>query len=579
MTQAPEHSNDQPAKASTEASTGEPGAGTVEAHSGQHAVAVARAHGVEVMFTLSGAHVFPMYDGAVTADPPMRIIDVRHEQTAAFAAEAIGKLTRTPGLAVLTAGPGVTNGISAIAQAQFNGSPLVVVGGRAPANRWGMGSLQELDQPPIVAPVSKLARTIHSAGEVAEGMHEAFAVASTSHRGPVFVDIPMDEFFNSSATTRPVVGARLRTEPDGEAISEVAELLGQAERPVLIMGTDVWADGAEEAALGLVEETGVPVITNGMGRGLIPGGHPLLVTKARGAALGGADLVVVAGTPLDFRLGYGVFGGKAKNGEGATPARVVHLADSPGQLSQHADLAAEASGDLTLVLDGLRDAIAGLVRRPDWSGWVTKLQDTVKAAVARDAELLSATADPIHPARIYGELVPRLAEDAVVIGDGGDFVSFAGKYVEPKRPGGWLDPGPYGCLGAGLGAAIAARISRPSAQVVLLYGDGAAGMSLMDVDTLVRHNLPVVMICGNNSAWGLEKGPMQMLYGYDVAADLAPQTRYDEVVRALGGGGETVTDPGEIGPAIDRAFAANAPYLVNVITDVNEAYPRNTFGI
>ena len=190
-----------------------------------------------------------------------------------------------------------------------------------------------------------------------------------------------------------------------------------------------------------------------MGRGVIPGGHPLLVTKARGAALGGADLVVVAGTPLDFRLGYGIFGGK----DGATPARVVHLADSPGQVSQHADLAAEASGDLTLVLDGLRDALANLVRRPDWSAWVSKLQDTVKAGIERDAELLGAEADPIHPARIYGELVPRLAEDAIVIGDGGDFVSFAGKYVEPKRPGGWLDPGPYGCLGAGLGSAIAAR--------------------------------------------------------------------------------------------------------------------------
>ena len=577
MTQAPEQPTDPAADPGTEPPAGHrtEQSDPVEAHSGQHAVAVAREHGVEVMFTLSGAHVFPMYDGAVTADPPMRIVDVRHEQTAAFAAEAMGKLTRKPGLAVLTAGPGVTNGVSAIAQAQFSGSPLVVVGGRAPANRWGTGSLQELDHAPIVASVSKLARTIHKADEVADGMHEAFTLAGTSHRGPVFVDIPMDEFFNSSTATRPVLGERLRTEPDGDAITEIAELLGQAERPVLIMGTDVWADGAEEAALRLVEEAGIPSITNGMGRGVIPGGHPLLVTKARGAALGGADLVVVAGTPLDFRLGYGIFGGK----DGATPARVVHLADSPGQVSQHADLAAEASGDLTLVLDGLRDALANLVRRPDWSAWVSNLQDTVKAGIERDAELLAAEADPIHPARIYGELVPRLAEDAIVIGDGGDFVSFAGKYVEPKRPGGWLDPGPYGCLGAGLGSAIAARISRPSAQVVLLYGDGAAGMSLMDVDTLVRHNLPVVMVCGNNSAWGLEKQPMQMLYGYDVAADLAPQTRYDEVVRALGGAGETITDPREIGPALDRAFAANVPYLVNVITDVNAPYPRNTFGI
>ena len=548
-----------------------------ERHCGQHAVAVARAHGVETMFTLSGAHVFPMYDGAVTADPPMRIVDVRHEQTAAFAAEAMGKLTRTPGLAVLTAGPGVTNGVSAIAQAQFSGSPLVVVGGRAPANRWGSGSLQELDQPPILAPVAKSARTLHTADEVPAGMHDAFTLAGSSHRGPVFVDVPMDEFFNRTSAAAPPPGPPTRLEPDGDALAEVAELLGQAQRPVIVLGTDVWADGAELAALRLVEEAGLPAITNGMGRGVVPGGHRLLVTKARSAALGRADLVVVAGTPLDFRLGYGVFGGKGD--DGARPARVVHLADSPGQISGHAELAAEASGDLTLVLDGLREAVAGLVRRPDWSAWVQRLQDTVAQAVARDAELLGAEADPIHPARIYGELVPRLADDAIVIGDGGDFVSFAGKFVEPKRPGGWLDPGPYGCLGAGLGAAIAARLTRPSAQVVLLYGDGAAGMSLMDVDTLVRHDLPVVMVCGNNSAWGLEKGPMQMLYGYDVAADLAPQTRYDQVVTALGGAGETVTDPRRIGPALDRAFAADVPYLVNVITDVDAAYPRATFGI
>jgi acetolactate synthase I/II/III large subunit len=548
---------------------------TTSGHAGELAVAVARAHGVETMFTLSGAHVFPMYDGAVKAEPPMRLLDVRHEQTAAFAAEATGKLTRVPGLAVLTAGPGVTNGVSAVAQAQFAGSPMVVVGGRAPGNRWGMGSLQELDQPPLLTPVSKLARTIPTAADVLGGLDEAFTVARSPHRGPVFVDVPMDEFFGSAEGPAPLAPQVDRLEPDPEAISEIAELLASSSRPVLVLGTDVWADGAEEAALRLVEALGIPTLTNGMGRGIVPGGHPLLVTKARGRALGGADLVVVVGTPLDFRLGYGVFGGK----EGTSPARVVHVADSPGQVSGHAELAASCAGDLTAVLDGLEDAMAQVVRKPDWGDWTSGLQDAVLAAAERDAELLRAEADPIHPARIYGELVPRLADDAVVIGDGGDFVSFAGKYVEPKRPGGWLDPGPYGCLGAGLGSAIAARIARPSAQVALLLGDGAAGFSLMDVDTLVRHDLPVVMVMGNNSAWGLEKGPMQMLYGYDVAADLAQRTSYDGVVRALGGAGETVTDPREIGPALDRAFASGVPYLVNVITDVEAAYPRSTFGI
>ncbi|GAA1791838.1 acetolactate synthase [Nocardioides hankookensis] len=534
-------------------------------HAGELAVAVARAHGVDTMFTLSGAHVFPLYDGAVKAADPITLLDVRHEQTAAFAAEATGKLTRVPGLAVLTAGPGVTNGLSAVAQAQFAGSPMVVVGGRAPQGRWGTGALQELDQPPIFAPVSKLARTIPTAGEVLDGMHDAFVTAGSSHRGPVFVDVPMDELFNSATGAVPTVEPLRGADPDPDAVTAVAELLAAASRPVLILGTDVWADHAEEAALRFVEAAGVPTITNGMGRGVVPGGHPLLVTKARSQALKGADLVVVVGTPLDFRLGYGVFG----------DARVVHVADSPGQVSTHAELAGSVSGDLSSVFDDLLAAL----RVPDWSAWVADLQAGVAAAVERDAALLGAEADPIHPARIYGELLPRLAEDAVVIGDGGDFVSFAGKFVEPKRPGGWLDPGPYGCLGAGLGAAIAARIARPSSQVVLLLGDGAAGFSLMDVDTLVRHNLPVVMVMGNNSAWGLEKGPMQMLYGYDVIADLSPSTSYDGVVKALGGAGETVTDPRQIGPALDRAFASGVPYLVNVVTDVEAVYPRASFGV
>lgn len=562
---------------SDEARSAPPADDVRSAHGGVHALEVARAHGVEVMFTLSGAHVFPLYDAAVTAEPPMPIIDVRHEPTAVFAAEAVGKLTRTPGLAVLTAGPGVTNGVSPVAQAHFAGSPLVVVGGRAPAGRWGTGSLQELDHPPIFETVTKLSRTAHTVEDIAPTLETAFSAAGSSHRGPAFVDVPMDQLFSHAAVGEPHVASPPEPiAPDPEELQAVAAVLASAQRPVLVLGTDVWSDGAEEAALRFVEESGVPAIANGMGRGIVPGGHPQLVTKARSTALGQADVVVVVGTPLDFRLGYGVFGGK----DGAPQARTVHVADSPAQISTHAELAARACGDLTACLDGILVALqASVGARPDWAPWLADLQDRVAAAVARDTDLLGAEADPIHPARIYGELLPRLEDDAVVIGDGGDFVSFAGKFVEPRRPGGWLDPGPYGCLGAGAGAAIAARVVRPSSQVVLLYGDGASGMSLMDVDTMVRHDLPVVMVVGNNGAWGLEKGPMQFLYGYDVAADLAPATRYDQVVEALGGAGETVTDPRQIGPALDRALASGVPYLVNVITDVGAAYPRSTTGV
>jgi acetolactate synthase I/II/III large subunit len=547
---------------------------TLEGHGGALAVAVARRHGVRAMFTLSGGHVFPLYDGAVKAEPPLRLVDVRHEQTAVFAAEGTAKLTRTPGLAVVTAGPGVTNGVSAVATAWFNGSPLLLLGGRAPQAHWGSGSLQELDHPPLLAPVTKRAATVHQVGEVAAEVAAALRLADQAHRGPVFLDVPIEQLFATATVPLPAAPPAPSREPDGDVLARVAALLAEAERPVLVLGSDVWADHAEQAARRAAETLGLPVIANGMGRGVLPTGHDLLVTRARSLAFGQADLVVVAGAPLDFRLGYGAFGGQS----GTPPAKVVHLADAPHQLAGHLELAGAAAGDLTLVLDGL---VAAAERQgpPDRAAWLRQLRAAATAAEERDQELLTSNAEPLHPARVYGELRALLAEDAVVIGDGGDFVSFAGRFVEPALPGRWLDPGPYGCLGTGLGYAIAARLAHPSAQVVLLLGDGAAGLSLMDVDSLVRHRLPVVMVCGNNGAWALEKHLMRMLYGYDVAADLQPGCRYDEVVRALGGAGELVTSPAELGPALHRAFDAGVPYLVNVLTDPEAAYPRSTTGL
>jgi acetolactate synthase I/II/III large subunit len=545
-------------------------------HGGRISVEIARAHGVETMFTLSGGHVFSLYDGAVKADPPMPILDVRHEQTAVFAAEATAKLTRRPGLAVLTAGPGITNGVSAVTTAHFNGSPVVVLGGRAAESNWGKGALQELDHPPILAPVTKRSATVHATAGMAVAVDDAFRLAAAPHRGPVFLDLSLEAAFGEDAAPLPAaVRERVRIEPDPASLHQIGTLLARSGKPVLVLGSDVWTDGAEQAARAFAEETGIPVITNGMGRGLLPAGHKQLVTRARSAAFGGADLVIVAGTPLDFRLGYGLFGGR----DGNPLAAVIHLADSPAQVASHMGLLASAAGDLTAVFTGILAAWQSAASTGTYTDWLNALQDKAATAIASDADMLSASTDPIHPARVYGELLPRLAEDAVVIGDGGDFVSFAGRFVEPRTAGCWLDPGPYGCLGTGLGYAIAARLARPSSQVVLLLGDGAAGFSLMDVDTLVRHRLPVVMVMGNNSIWGLEKHPMQALYGYDVAAELNPEARYDKVVTALGGGGEFVTDPREIGPALDRAFASGVPYLVNIATDPAIAYPRSTTGL
>ena len=552
-------------------------------HGGTHAVNAAPAYGVKTMFTLSGAHVFPLYDAAVGGKAsvdagtpgPMRLVDVRHEQTAVFAAEATAKLTRTPGLAVVTAGPGVTNAVSGITTAHFNGSPIVVIGGRSPDYRWGSGALQELDQPPILAPVTKSAMTVHETGEIGSQVSSAFSQALTPHRGPVFLDVPMDILFSyADVAPAPKISPEVH-EPDSDDISRLSQLIAEAGHPVLILGSDVWTGSAENQARSHVDLTGIPTIANGMGRGILSRNHPQLVTKARSAAFNQADLVIVVGTPLDFRLGYGVFGGK----DGAPPARVAHIVDSTSQLSTSVNPAATVVGDLDRALTALIEAVEQLPHRPDFSQWAQSLAAIAATADAKDQADLHSDAADIHPARIYGELIPRLTDDAIVIGDGGDFVSFAGKYIEPALPGGWLVPGPYGCLGTGLGYAMAARISRPSSQVVLMLGDGAAGFSLPDIDSLVRHNLPVVMIVGNNGMWGLEKHPMQFLYQYDVAAELTPGTRYEQVAQALGAGGEMVTSPNDIGPAIDRAFAANIPYLINAITDPTVAYPRSTTGI
>jgi len=532
----------------------------VDGHAGAAAAEVLRRHGVEVVFTLSGGHIFPLYDGLVPRG--IRLLDVRHEQTAAFAAEGWSKLTRRTGVAAVTAGPGVTNTVSTMAGASQSGTPLLVLGGRAPQMRWGAGSLQEFDHLPVVSSVTRRALTPLRAEDVARDVEAALLAAETPHRGPAFVDVPLDVFASPAALPEgPVAAPPQRSAPDARDVERIAALLAAAERPVVMAGADVYWDGAEQALQRFAESLHLPVFSNGLGRGTIPADHPCAFSRARSTALQSADLVLAAGTPLDFRLRFGDFGA----------ARVVHITDTPEQIARHAQLAAAASGDIGAVLDALTAATA----RRSGSDWLDTLRADESARREREQADLHSDATPIRPARIYGELLPRLQRDAIVIGDGGDFVSYAGRYVDTFTPGAFLDPGPFGCLGTGAGYAIAARLAHPRRQVVLLLGDGAAGFSLMDFDTLVRHDLPVVAICGNNGIWGLEKHPMQAFFGYDVAADLRPGTRYDEVVRALGGHGECVSDPAQIGPAIDRAFASGKPALVNVLTDPADAYPRS----
>ncbi|HTQ22945.1 acetolactate synthase [Mycobacterium sp.] len=533
-------------------------------HAGRLVARRLRANGIDTMFTLSGGHLFSIYDGC--RDEGIRLIDTRHEQTAAFAAEGWSKVTRVPGVAALTAGPGVTNGMSAMAAAQQNQSPLVVLGGRAPALRWGMGSLQEIDHVPFVAPLTRFAATADSAEAAGRLVDEALRAALTAPSGVGFVDFPMDHVFSMAqddARSGALSDLAPAPTPDGDALDRAAALLSAAQKPVIMAGTNVWWGHAEAALLRLAEERQIPVLMNGMARGVAAADHPLAFSRARAKALGEADVALIVGVPMDFRLGFGkVFGSQTQL---VVLDRVEPAREHPRQI------AAGLYGDLTAILSAL--AAGGASNHQDWIGELRTVETT-----ARDLEKAELADDriPLHPMRVYAELAPMLDRDAVVVIDAGDFGSYAGRVIDSYLPGCWLDSGPFGCLGSGPGYALAAKLARPERQVVLLQGDGAFGFSGMEWDTLVRHNVPVVSVIGNNGIWALEKHPMEALYGYSVVAELRPGTRYDEVVRALGGHGELVAAPAELRPALERAFASGQPAVVNVLTDPSVAYPRRS---
>ncbi len=526
-----------------------------------------RASGIDTIFTLSGGHLFSIYDGCQAEQ--VRLIDTRHEQTAAFAAEGWSKVTRVPGVAALTAGPGVTNGMSAMAAAQQNQSPLVVLGGRAPAARWGQGSLQEIDHVPFVAPLTRFAATAQSPDAVGPLIDDALRAAAGADGQPTgvsFVDFPMDHVFGAahdSGGPGALAGSSTVVQPDGNAVDVAVRLLTDARRPVIMAGTNVWWGHAETALLRLAEVLRIPVLMNGMARGTVPADHDLAFSRARSKALREADVAVVIGVPMDFRLGFGgVFGAETK----LIVADRVEPERKPPR-----DVAAGLYGDLTVTLSALAAATP-----TDHEAWIADLRTTETTSRAGEATELADDRTPLHPMRVYAEVSALLDRDAIVVIDAGDFGSYAGRVIDSYVPGAWLDSGPFGCLGSGPGYALAAKLARPDRQVVLLQGDGAFGFSGMEWDTLVRHGVHVVSVIGNNGIWGLEKHPMEALYGYSVVADLRPGTRYDEVVAALGGHGEMVTTPADLRPALERAFNAGLPAVVNALTDPTVAYPRRS---
>jgi acetolactate synthase-1/2/3 large subunit len=391
--------------------------------------------------------------------------------------------------------------------------------------------------------------------------------ALSRRTGPVFMDIPIDVFFG--AADLPEATEHLTPDngppPDPSLIEQAARAILNAERPVIVAGGGVWWAHAEDELRELVEVANVPLTVNGMARGMLPPSHPLFFSRARGQALREADLIVLVGVLLDFRLNFGqppVFG---------EDARLIYVDVDDHRKHRPAEVA--IFGDVKAALTQLAGAVAGAPRS---DAWVAALRETEATGRKRDESMTQSDSSPVHPARLIAEVDRYADPDAIIVGDGGDFISFAGRLIERKKAGLWIDPGPFGCLGSGPGYAMAAKLARPDRQVILLSGDGAFGFSAMEFDTMVRHRILVVCLVGNNGIWALEKHPMQNMLGASIAADLGHKTRYDRVVEALGGYGELVERPEDVRPALDRAFKSGLPACVNVICDATAEYPRSS---
>ena len=520
--------------------------------------------GVRVVFTLCGGHILPIYEGCL--DQGIRVIDVRHEQTAAFAADAWARVTGEAGVAAVTAGPGVCNSLTAIVNARNSDSPIVVLGGQAETGRHDQGGLQETPHVRILEPVTKWAQACAQARRLPEFVSDAFRHAATPRTGPAFLEVPWDVLFDEVAAETVDWKAASRSRapvwahPDD--VRRAAEILAAAERPTVIAGTSLrWSTDAGGLRI-LADVLRAPVFLNSLARGALPPDHPYFLALSRSKALEDADVVLDLGAPFDFRLGYGQAPAITAD------ARIV-MADVAGDTIGH-NRAVDVGlvGDVGIIARQLAASLKGLpVREP--TAWLEKLRSIESAKRAKLEDGATSDVRPVHALRLAKEIDRFVGEDTVIVADGGNIVASGSKIIRAPWPGSWLDPGRFGCLGMGLPFALAAKLARPEKRVLVFLGDGAFGISGMELDTLVRHKVPVVAVIGNDGAWAQIRGPQVGLYGEAraVATRLGEATRYDEVAKALGGHGELVDDPGEVGPAIERAFASGRPAVVNVLVD------------
>jgi acetolactate synthase-1/2/3 large subunit len=512
--------------------------------------------GVGCVFTLCGGHVAPIYDGCLREG--IDIIDTRHEQAAVHAADGWARLTRRAGVAIVTAGPGVTDGVTGVANAYQAQVPLVVLGGAAELRFIGKGALQEMEQTSLLRPITKASFTAADPRRLAEYVRTAFRIATSGVPGPVFVELPFDVL--CAQVQDPYFPAAPKPWPrqpgDPESVAAAARLLDAAAKPMIFAGSQIWWDDAADALRSFAERTGVPVFTNAMGRGALAPDHPLGFSLARKRAFRSTDLVVVVGTPLDFRVGYGA----AING----PARIIQIERDPTKVAQNRDAEVTLLGDARSILGQLADAAAPSTH----AGWVGDLRaEETKQAAQIDAHAKSDTR-PTNHYRLARAIADAIDDDTILIGDGGDCVALAARILAPKKPGHWLDPGPLGCLGVGAPFALAAKKLYPGKKVLVLSGDGSFGLNGFDFETAVRFNLPVTVVVANDAAWGQIRGPQIMIFGAErsPATKLAP-TRYDKIVEGMGGRGHHVEDPTALTATIRAALDSGEVSCVNVPVD------------
>ncbi len=528
------------------------------AHGGRLVAQGLKRHGTTHLFTLCGGHIQAIYDGCL--DEGIRVVDTRHEQTAGHAADGYARVTGRPGVCAVTAGPGVTDVVTAVANAQRAGIPMICIGGAGPKLLCDMGSLQDMDHVTLMRPITKWSVQVPETRRIPEYIDAAFRVAMANVPGPVFLEMPLDLLMNVAddaerPATRPMEQAP-RPAGDPAMVARAAELLVKAKRPCFLVGTQVRWSPARGRLVAALEQIGAPVYVNGMARGSLPHAHPLLFGRSRRFALGQADVVFVLGTPFDFRVDYG------RSPTWSPDAKIVQVDLDGAELGRNRAVDVAIHADSGIFLEQLAREIGGRPAFAEWTSQVRADEDKRRAKMLPEIE---SNDSPPNPLRVCAEIGKRLKANDVVIGDGGDFVATAASVLRMEWPQLWMDPGPLGTLGVGPGYAMAAKLARPESNVVIVYGDGSFGLHALEFEAMARQNIPVIAVIGNDAGWTQIRRGQVDLYGAERAVATALEyTRYEKIVEACGGRGFWVERIEDLGPALDEAFACGKPSCVNV---------------